>query len=55
MASDDTQGVLNHRWPRPRGMSVLLFDSHVEFWTVPDIDPANAVGVKPGPLWLLSN
>ncbi|MFW6163398.1 MAG: type II secretion system protein [Planctomycetota bacterium] len=55
MASDDTQGAINHRWPRPAGMSVLFFDSHVEFWAEPQIDPAAAVGRKPGPLWLLSN
>ena len=54
MASDDTQGAINH-WPRPRGMCLLFFDSHVEFWEEPQIDPATAVGRKPGPLWLLGN
>ena len=55
MASDDTQGAVNHRWPRPRGMCILFFDSHVEFWEEPQIDAATAVGQKAGPLWLLGN
>ncbi len=55
MASDDTQGTINHGRRGRRGVVVLFFDSHVEFWEEPAIDPANAVGRKPGPLWLLSN
>ena len=55
MASDDTQGTVNHGRRKPFGLCVLFFDGHVEFWTKPQIDPASAVGRKPGPLWLLSN
>jgi prepilin-type processing-associated H-X9-DG protein len=42
MACDDTEGTPNHGG---RGMSVLFFDSHVEYWTTDMIDPGRSVGV----------
>ncbi|MBM4031152.1 MAG: hypothetical protein FJ291_05135 [Planctomycetes bacterium] len=42
MACDDTEGTPNHGG---QGMSVLFFDSHVEYWTSDMIDPGRSVGV----------
>jgi len=55
-----TPGAIRDDYPpnlptRPRGMCILFFDSHVEFWEEPQIDAATAVGRKAGPLWLLGN
>jgi len=56
MASDDTQGMLNHPGSGMTGpgMAVLFFDSHVEYrsW---DIEAHRAVGKKGGLLWRLRN
>jgi len=54
MASDDTQGTVNHRGTYA-GMVVLFFDSHVEYWTRTKIDPERAVGMKGTELWRLRN
>ena len=55
MASDDTQGTINHRTGRWGGMNVLFFDAHVEWRTRREIDTQCAVGQKGGPLWQLRN
>jgi len=55
MASDDTEGTINHGTRDNGGMSVLFFDSHVEFWTNTKIDLEDGVGMKSGPLWRLRN
>ena len=55
MASDDTQGTINHSAGRYRGMCVLFFDSHVEFKTAEELDPDTAVGQKGGLLERLRN
>ena len=55
MACDDTEGPVHHRADEEGGMCVLFFDSHVEFWRVPNVDPRNEVGKKGGPLWRLRN
>jgi len=55
MASDDTEGTVNHGTGAGGGMSILFFDSHVEFHTGTRIDPAAAVGKRPGRLWRLRN
>jgi len=54
MASDDTQGDINHGGP-DGGMAVLFFDSHIEFRTNAELDPRNAVGQKGGLLEQLRN
>jgi prepilin-type processing-associated H-X9-DG protein len=54
MASDDTEGSINHG-ERSGGMTVLFFDSHVEFWPRERIDLERGVGMKGGPLWRLRN
>ncbi|MBM4037462.1 MAG: hypothetical protein FJ290_03020 [Planctomycetes bacterium] len=41
MACDDTEGTPNHGG---HGMSVVFFDSHVEYWTPDRIDPERSVG-----------
>jgi len=41
MACDDTEGTPNHGG---HGMSVVFFDSHVEYWTSERIDPERSVG-----------
>jgi len=55
MACDDTEGTINHGTPDNGGMSVLFFDSHVEFWFNTRIDLERGVGMKGGPLWRLRN
>ena len=61
MASDDTQGSINHGVEDMEGMCVLFFDSHVEFKSADDIDIERAVGDRgrrgdPRPLlWQLRN
>jgi len=55
MASDDTEGTINHGTRDEGGMHVLFFDSHVEFWTNTKIDLERGVGMKGGPLWRLRN
>ncbi len=51
MASDDTQGDVNHGTLANGGMRVLFFDFHVEFMTGEDIDLRYAVGdTSPGAL-----
>ena len=51
MASDDTQGPIHHR----ELMSVLFFDSHVEYKLGSEIDLRNGVGKPGGLLWQLRN
>ncbi|MFP4056087.1 MAG: type II secretion system protein [Candidatus Brocadiia bacterium] len=60
MGSDDTQDPINHGEENNGGMSVLFFDSHVEFRTNTDIDLLRGVGADSGGadkslLWQLSN
>jgi len=55
MASDDTQGGVNHGSARNGGMSVLFFDSHVELKTNAEVDLVHGVGLRPGLLWRLRN
>ena len=61
MASDDTQGSVNHGEARNGGMSVLFFDSHVEFKTNTEVDLETGVGASGGYggfkplLWQLRN
>jgi hypothetical protein len=55
MASDDTQGTVNHNTWDKRGMSVLFFDSHCEYKTDRDLDLEHAVGQKGGLLRQLRN
>ena len=44
MACDDTEGSINHGERENGGMSVLFFDSHVEFWTHTKVDLEEGVG-----------
>ena len=44
MASDDTQGDINHGTADNGGMHILFFDSHVEFRTNTELDLTRAVG-----------
>ena len=44
MASDDTQGTINHGTADNGGMCVLFFDSHVDFKTNEEIDVEHGVG-----------
>ena len=44
MACDDTQDPMNHGKITNGGMSVLFFDSHVEYWSHNRIDLEHAVG-----------
>jgi type II secretory pathway pseudopilin PulG len=44
MASDDTQGDINHGTLSCGGMSVLFFDSHIEFRTNTEVHLKRAVG-----------
>jgi prepilin-type processing-associated H-X9-DG protein len=55
MASDDTQGTINHGTRTNGGMSVLFFDAHVEFKTSEEIDVERAVGQQDGLLTRLKN
>jgi hypothetical protein len=57
MGSDDTEGTVNHpdRFFLRGGMSVVFFDSHVEWKTSAEIDIEHAVGHKGGLLWRLRN
>jgi prepilin-type processing-associated H-X9-DG protein len=55
MASDDTQGTINHGTGPRRGMNVLFVDGHVEFKSTADLDPEHAVGQKGGLLEKLRN
>ncbi|MFC1806356.1 hypothetical protein ACFL09_05180 [Planctomycetota bacterium] len=55
MASDDTQGSINHGRASDGGMCILFFDSHVEFRTNTEIDLDRGVGRKGGLLWQLRN
>jgi prepilin-type processing-associated H-X9-DG protein len=55
MASDDTQGTINHGSRTYGGMSVLFFDAHVEFKTNEEIDLEHGVGQKGGVLEKLRN
>ena len=55
MASDDTEGAVNHGEDRQRSMNVLFFDSHVERKMEKEIDLKHAVGQKGGLLWRLRN
>jgi len=52
MASDDTEGTINHG---EAGMCVMFFDSHVEWRTADKLDPRTAVGQKGGLLEKLRN
>ncbi len=52
MACDDTEGTPNHGG---QGMSVLFFDSHVEYWGRDRIDPARSVGASGTELVYLRN
>jgi len=53
MASDDTQEPINHGEKDNGGMSVLFFDSHVEYWTHTRVDLETGVGA--GDLCALQN
>ena len=63
MACDDTQGGINHGQADNGGMSVLFFDSHVEFIVTPNVDVSSTTGSVgkgfPNPpatlLWRLRN
>ena len=58
MASDDTQGTINHGEQQNGGMAVLFFDSHVEFRTNTELDLQQGVGAQGDPkplLWQLRN
>jgi prepilin-type processing-associated H-X9-DG protein len=55
MASDDTQGDINHGTLTNGGMSVLFFDAHVEFKTHTELDLKRAVGQEGGLLEELRN
>ena len=55
IASDDTQGAVNHGTSDSGGMCVRFFDSHVEWKTHEEIDLERGVGQKGGPLWRLRN
>ena len=48
MASDDTQGAINHGKRNSGGMAVLFFDSHVEFRTNAELDLETSVGDRSG-------
>jgi len=48
MASDDTQGDINHGVADNGGMAILFFDSHVEFRTSFEMDIAISVGSTAG-------
>jgi len=48
MASDDTQGDINHGTYSGGGMAILFFDSHVEFVTNTEVDPRDGVGSTAG-------
>jgi len=48
MASDDTQGDINHGSVANGGMAILFFDSHVEFRTSFEMDIAISVGSTAG-------
>ncbi|MFW6163399.1 MAG: type II secretion system protein [Planctomycetota bacterium] len=55
MASDDTQGSINHGRRDSRNMSVLFFDSHAEVMTADELDLRKSVGQAGGLLWQLRN
>ncbi|MBL7224272.1 MAG: prepilin-type N-terminal cleavage/methylation domain-containing protein [Candidatus Brocadiae bacterium] len=55
MASDDTQGPVNHGTANNGGMAVLFLDSHVKFMINTEIDLERGVGRKGGLLWQLRN
>ena len=55
MASDDTQGTINHGAADTGGMCILFFDSHVDRRSSAEIDIEHAVGQKGGLLWQLRN
>jgi len=55
MASDDTEGTINHGTGRNGGMNVLFFDAHVDWQTADELDPLTAVGQKGGLLEKLRN
>ncbi len=55
MASDDTQGPIHHGRSNNGGMSVLFFDSHVEFKTHIEVDLECGVGSRTGLLCQLRN
>ncbi|MBM4038943.1 MAG: hypothetical protein FJ290_10560 [Planctomycetes bacterium] len=44
MATDDTEGIINHGERDNGGMNVLFFDSHVEYWTNTRVDLETGVG-----------
>ena len=54
MASDDTQGTINHGTADNGGMCVL-FGSHIDWKTSAEIDLEHGVGQKGGLLWRLRN
>ncbi len=53
MGSDDTEEPINHGEKDNGGMSVLFFDSHVEYWTHTRVNLEDGVGV--GDLCALMN
>jgi prepilin-type processing-associated H-X9-DG protein len=54
MASDDTQGTINHA-ATGGDMNVLFVDTHVERRTRTELDPERAVGQTGGLLQQLRN
>ncbi|MBM4032319.1 MAG: hypothetical protein FJ291_11085 [Planctomycetes bacterium] len=44
MACDDTEDPINHSDEDAKGMSVMFFDSHVEFWTADKVNLERGVG-----------
>ena len=55
LASDDTQGSINHGPPRRGGMNVVYFSGRVEWKTHEEVDLECGVGQKGGLLWQLRN
>ena len=55
IASDDTQGTINHGRRGEIGMNILFADTHIEFRSSSRIDARQGVGRKNGLLWQLRN
>jgi prepilin-type processing-associated H-X9-DG protein len=55
LASDGTQGTVNHSKGSTGGLNVLFADAHVEWKPAEELDPETAVGKKGGLLEKLRN